>query len=233
MEKEIFYDNKTNKFYYSVKSRQYIEKNTVMKRFLGNNLLYYYSLNNENETGFLLDLESEIRIDFHLFKTYNLITNLKFSENFKYCFQSFFEPDILEQKINVLIPENFIGLFLVENDFKDNYLSKVNSTIYLVNRHDFKTYRFLANNIYENGNICYGDNFKIPNFDFLNLAEKGKKIFEFNKCNGDLSFPYSCEFLNFRIEKENLIHDPIKFPLTSIGLTDSKNAYIRKIMEKY
>ena len=119
-----------------------------------------------------------------------------------------------------------------ENSFNENTITKSNSSLLLIDRKDCKPYRFLANNIYDNSSICFGDYpKKIENY--YNLAHKAYLQFSETPCNSDLSFPNSGHFLNFKVNDENLIHEPLKFSTNPIGVTSDKMEVIRKIMGEF
>ena len=217
MDRNIIYDSKQKNFYYQSTSKNYIDRKTVLKSFLGDDTILNNPYVFDNSIGHLIDIENDLKIDYIVFKNLSLITSFRFSEDYKFIFQSFENPDIKNLFVNTI---------------KDNLLLKSNSIFVWYDHKNKKIYKPLYNNLYENGNICFGENTKIEK-PFLNLAEKAKIIFQDTPTNGDLHHYNNENFIRFETDNDNdsLRHSPIKnIKLNVIGLSDSRVKYINSIM---
>ena len=235
MDRNIIYDSKQKSFYYQSTTKNYIDRRTILKSFLGEDTVLNNPYTFDNSIGHLIDIENDLKIDYIVFKNLSLITSFKFSDDFKFIYQSFENPDIKNFQVNTILPENIYGIILIENSFKDNLLLKSNSIFIWYDYKNKKIYKPLFNNLYENGNICFGENTKIEK-PFLNLAEKAKIIFQDTPTNGDLHHYNNENFIRFETENDNdnLKHIPVKnIKLNVIGLSDSRVKYMNSIMEGF
>ncbi|CAB4157111.1 hypothetical protein UFOVP683_2 [uncultured Caudovirales phage] len=233
MEKNIMYDAKQKRFFYQSTNKNYIDRKTVLKSFLGEDTVLNNPYTFDNSIGHLLDIENDLKIDYIVFKNLSLITSFRFTDDFKFIYQSFENSDIKNLFVNTILPENIYGIILIENNFKDNLLLKSNSIFIWYDHKNKKIYKPLYNNLYENGNICFGENTKIEK-PFLNLAEKAKIIFQDTPTNSDLHHYNNENFIRFETEDENLKHTPVKnIKLSLIGLSDSRVKYTNSIMEGF
>ena len=229
MDRDIFYDSKQKLFYYRSINKNYISRETILKSFLGDNLISNYPYTFDSSIGHLIDLNENLKIDYIIFKNLKLVTSLKFSKDFSRVFQSFDFPDLLNYSVNTIFPENIYGIILIENQYNQNRTSKNNSYFYWVDKISKKVYKPSYNNIYENGNLCLGDNLNIEK-PFFNLAEKAKILFEENPTNGDLNDYESSNFISFDIRENHLNHNPLYIKLKPIGIDSTKQNYLNLIM---
>jgi hypothetical protein len=229
MDREIFYDSKNKSFYYRSINKNYISKETILKSFLGDNLKMNYPYVFDKSIGHIIDLNSETKIDYMVFKNIKLITSLKFGKSFDRVFQSFENPDLLNMPVNTICPENIYGIILVENKFSSAKIAKENSYFFWYDKNHQKVYKPNYNNLYDNCNICLGDNLNIEKA-FSNLAEKVKILFEDNPTNNDLRDYETENFLSFEIRNDYLYHSPIYVKLRSVGIETNKRDYLNLIM---
>ena len=232
MEREIFYDSKSKNFYYRSVNKNYISKETILKSFLGDNLKMNYPYTFDKSLGHIIDLNLETKIDYIVFKNIKLITSLKFGKSFDRVFQSFESPDLLNMSMNTLCPEGIYGIILIENKFNSAKIAKENSYFFWYDRNHEKVYKPNYNNIYDNCNICLGDNLSTEK-PFSNLAEKVKILFEENPTNNDLRDFETENFLSFEIKDNYLYHSPIYVKLRQVGIETNNRDYKSLIMEDY
>lgn len=232
MEREIYYDPKNNNFYYKTTNKNYINQKTVLLKFLKDLGIAYHSYDFDNSRGHIIDYTNNSIIDFYVFKSLQIKTSLRFSDDFEHVFQDFENFDIETHTVNTIFPENIYGLILNNNSFGEIVVSKINTVFYWIDK-NLKVYKPTYNNIYENGSLCLGENLKIDK-PFLNLAEKAKLLFEDNKCNSDLPDSNCKSYLKFKVSQEYLTHDPDPdYILKPIGVSNVEEAYIKKIMNMF